>query len=95
MHATLSTLALLGAAALNGQVYAQSQTSNDMGPGAMMWPTDRPWTADADNIAPCGSPSGPGNRTDFPLSECILHESTCNVLEPRSYRRTDLQTNRG
>lgn len=40
-----------------------------MGPVAFMWPPDRVWTAAADNIAPCGSPSGPANRTLFPMSQ--------------------------
>ena len=32
-------------------------------------PPDRNWTAQADNIAPCGSPDNPSNRTEFPLSQ--------------------------
>lgn len=38
-----------------------------MGPAAFMWPADRPWSASADNTAPCGSHAAIGNRTDFPL----------------------------
>lgn len=41
---------------------------DNMGPAAFMWPPDRPWSADADNTAPCGSDSGPVNRTSFPMS---------------------------
>ncbi|KAL5391429.1 hypothetical protein DPSP01_001297 [Paraphaeosphaeria sporulosa] len=41
----------------------------EMGPVAFLWPPDRNWTAQADNIAPCGSPDGPSNRTEFPLTQ--------------------------
>ncbi|KAL5402935.1 hypothetical protein PMIN06_010179 [Paraphaeosphaeria minitans] len=40
-----------------------------MGPVPFLWPPDRNWTAQADNIAPCGSPDGPSNRTEFPLTQ--------------------------
>lgn len=40
-----------------------------MGPVAFMWPPDRPWDAQNDNTAPCGSANGPSNRTMFPLSQ--------------------------
>ncbi|KAJ4344672.1 uncharacterized protein N0V89_012416 [Didymosphaeria variabile] len=40
-----------------------------MGPVAFLWPPDRNWTAQADNIAPCGSADGPSNRTEFPLTQ--------------------------
>ncbi|EME83359.1 uncharacterized protein MYCFIDRAFT_38714 [Pseudocercospora fijiensis CIRAD86] len=43
--------------------------SPEMGPAAFMWPPDRPWSAESDHIPPCGSSSGVGNRTGFPLSE--------------------------
>ncbi|KAI1146432.1 hypothetical protein F4825DRAFT_195393 [Nemania diffusa] len=39
------------------------------GPVAFLWPDDRPWSAAADNVAPCGSSSGVSNRTAFPLSQ--------------------------
>ncbi|KAJ8120952.1 hypothetical protein ONZ43_g2475 [Nemania bipapillata] len=39
------------------------------GPVAFLWPDDRPWTAAADNVGPCGSSSGVSNRTSFPLSQ--------------------------
>ena len=52
------------------RVAAESTTAYPpMGPAAFMWPTDRPWSADTDNIAPCGSSSGAGPRTEFPMSE--------------------------
>ncbi|EJT75731.1 hypothetical protein GGTG_05662 [Gaeumannomyces tritici R3-111a-1] len=40
----------------------------EMGPVAFLWPADRPWSADADNTAPCGSVHGVTNRTPFPLT---------------------------
>lgn len=64
----VSKSTLLVAAAAGTLVLAAGDTSN-MGPTALMWPPDRVWTSEADNIAPCGSPAGPGNRTQFPLSE--------------------------
>jgi hypothetical protein len=51
--------------------YAQGGTdmggSDEMGPAAFMWPKDRVWSAAMDNTAPCGSVTGAGNRTDYPL----------------------------
>ena len=55
-----------------------------MGPAAFMWPTDRPWSADTDNIAPCGSSSGVGPRTEFPMSEC-----TSTDLAQRKHDQSD------
>jgi len=46
---------------------AGAQESSDMGPAAILWPPDRPWAAAQDNIPPCGSSAGVGNRTEFPL----------------------------
>lgn len=48
--------------------YANAQESDDMGPAAFLWPPDRAWAATEDNIPPCGSSTGVGNRTSFPLS---------------------------
>jgi len=43
-----------------------------MGPAAFMWPSDRPWSADVDNVVPCGSSAGVGNRTNYPMSaSCV------------------------
>ncbi|KAK1764420.1 hypothetical protein QBC33DRAFT_497509 [Phialemonium atrogriseum] len=47
-------------------------TSDEMGPAAFMWPPDREWTAAKDNTAPCGSPDGVGNRTEFPLTNGMI-----------------------
>ncbi|KAK4503537.1 hypothetical protein PRZ48_004452 [Zasmidium cellare] len=65
-----SNAVLVGAVLLQGLVAANggSYSSSEMGPAAFMWPEDRPWSADADNTAPCGSSSGVGARTEFPLS---------------------------
>jgi hypothetical protein len=43
-----------------------------MGPAAFIWPPDRPWSADVDNIAPCGSSAGVGNRTKYPVLSATL-----------------------
>ncbi|KAF2749822.1 hypothetical protein M011DRAFT_492844 [Sporormia fimetaria CBS 119925] len=40
-----------------------------MGPVAFMWPPDRPWADSHDNIRPCGSAAGVGERTVFPLTQ--------------------------
>ncbi|RYP57932.1 hypothetical protein DL769_009202 [Monosporascus sp. CRB-8-3] len=61
---------LTGGNLASGQkVHGEGAEGTEMGPVAFLWPADRPWSADADNIAPCGSASGPTNRTDFPLSQ--------------------------
>lgn len=64
-YLSLLALPLLAAA----QTHGEGEEGNSMGPVAFMWPADRPWSATADNIAPCGSASGPGNRSIFPLSQ--------------------------
>jgi hypothetical protein len=50
------------------QVVGEDEDDLTMGPAAFMWPSDRPWSADVDNVAPCGSSAGVGNRTNYPLS---------------------------
>ncbi|KAK7909256.1 hypothetical protein PG985_015134 [Apiospora marii] len=51
------------------QFHGQGAEGTEMGPVAFLWPSDRPWSAAADNISPCGSASGVTNRTIFPLSQ--------------------------
>jgi hypothetical protein len=46
-----------------------------MGPVSFMWPPDRPWAADDDNIGPCGSDAEPGDRTAFPLGKVLTLSS--------------------
>jgi len=62
--------AFVGVVSTCALVQAINQDDDDpsMGPAAFMWPSDRPWSADVDNIAPCGSSAGAGNRTNYPLS---------------------------
>jgi len=50
-----------------------------MGPVAFLWPADRPWSAQMDNIGPCGSSVSQGNRTDFPLG-CMYRYSVTPLL---------------
>jgi hypothetical protein len=61
--------ALVGVVSTCALVQAVGEDDDDltMGPAAFMWPSDRPWSADVDNIAPCGSSAGVGNRTNYPL----------------------------
>ncbi|CEJ89800.1 hypothetical protein VHEMI05624 [[Torrubiella] hemipterigena] len=47
--------------------HASAAAFDNMGPAAFLSPPDRPWSPDADNTAPCGSDSGPVNRTQFPM----------------------------
>ncbi|KAI1485756.1 hypothetical protein F5X96DRAFT_658239 [Biscogniauxia mediterranea] len=68
----LSLLAVLAGsqfAVSDEEVHGQGAEGTVMGPVAFLWPADRPWSASADNVAPCGSTSGPSNRTIFPLSQ--------------------------
>ncbi|KAK8022431.1 hypothetical protein PG993_013198 [Apiospora rasikravindrae] len=51
------------------QFHGQGVEGTEMGPVAFLWPNDRPWSAAADNVSPCGSASGVTNRTIFPLSQ--------------------------
>lgn len=61
--------ALVGIVSTRALVQAVGEDDDDptMGPAAFMWPSDRPWLADVDNVAPCGSSVGVGNRTNYPM----------------------------
>ncbi|KAL8377127.1 hypothetical protein RB595_008005 [Gaeumannomyces hyphopodioides] len=59
---------LVAAADSETQGHGVGALGTEMGPVAFLWPADRPWSADADNTAPCGSVRGVTNRTPFPLS---------------------------
>lgn len=68
----------LGGAALAAvsapAVLAHSQQDYDkMGPLGVKWPPDRKWSEDDGRKAPCGSPDGVGERTEFPLSTIPMH----------------------
>ncbi|KAK2008342.1 hypothetical protein LZ32DRAFT_685501 [Colletotrichum eremochloae] len=69
MHASLRTfLSLsLGLACAARAQHDEEPLDDEMGPAAFMWPADRVWSGDMDNQEPCGSRSGVGNRTEFPL----------------------------
>ncbi|GME45643.1 hypothetical protein GTA08_BOTSDO09368 [Neofusicoccum parvum] len=74
MFATRYTTALLASCALTqlaqgAEVHGASAEGTVMGPVAFLWPADRPWSASADNTAPCGSSSGVSNRTQYPLDQ--------------------------
>jgi hypothetical protein len=59
--------AVSSTAAADSTPHAAGAEGSVMGPVQFLWPADRPWSADADNTAPCGSNSGVKNRTKFPL----------------------------
>ncbi|KAI0851536.1 hypothetical protein F5Y00DRAFT_230041 [Daldinia vernicosa] len=68
----LSYIAALAGSQLvagDGEAHGEGLEGSVMGPVAFLWPDDRPWSASADNVGPCGSSSGVTNRTDFPLSQ--------------------------
>ena len=71
MFSTTFKIIALGALAQHTMAdttpHASGAEGTVMGPVAFLWPADRPWSADADNIAPCGSSNGVNNRTNFPL----------------------------
>lgn len=73
----------LAAAAVHGE----GALGTTMGPVDFLWPYSRAWSAETDNIAPCGSPEGPTKRTNFPLSksdsESLLFLITGTVLKPQ------------
>lgn len=83
---TLITMktSLLSLIALSASgVWAHGEdAAKEMGPVAFMWPTDRKWGEKYDNNAPCGSNTGPVNRTDFPLSRfrCPRFSPSSNSL---------------
>ncbi|KAF1846056.1 uncharacterized protein K460DRAFT_366896 [Cucurbitaria berberidis CBS 394.84] len=62
---SLAVLPLLAAA----QKHGSGAEGTVMGPVQFLWPSDRLWDAKTDNVAPCGSPDGPKNRTTYPLSQ--------------------------
>jgi len=69
MRCSLPFTLFISFALVVAQNHGGGAESTEMGPVAFLWPPDRNWTASTDNIAPCGSPDGPSNRTQFPLSQ--------------------------
>lgn len=70
MQFSIASIVVAAASIMAGRVAAQGhgeEYAQTMGPVAFMWPDDRPWSEDTENIAPCGSASGPGDRDNFPL----------------------------
>ncbi|PLB51349.1 hypothetical protein P170DRAFT_455537 [Aspergillus steynii IBT 23096] len=64
--------------------------AKEMGPVAFMWPPDRKWGEKYDNNAPCGSSTGPVNRTDFPLINgklaLVVQDESWNVQVSVSHK---------
>ncbi|KAH3669423.1 hypothetical protein OGAPHI_001544 [Ogataea philodendri] len=46
-----------------------SAEANSMGEIAMLYPTDREWSEEAETVAPCGSYASISNRSEFPLDD--------------------------
>ncbi|ROT42032.1 hypothetical protein SODALDRAFT_326193 [Sodiomyces alkalinus F11] len=67
MVSTTKAAALFGSLFITTAVAADT-TSDTMGAGAFVWPPDRAWIDGHDEIAPCGSTDGVGERTPFPLT---------------------------
>ncbi|KAI1177781.1 hypothetical protein F4777DRAFT_164269 [Nemania sp. FL0916] len=55
--------------AQQGEGHGEGVEGTVQGPVAFLWPENRPWSAAKDNMGPCGSSNGVGNRTSFPLSQ--------------------------
>ncbi|KAH8592734.1 hypothetical protein B0O99DRAFT_228780 [Bisporella sp. PMI_857] len=64
---SLIALSILPGLALAADAHGATAQGTVMGPVAFLWPSDRPWSESQDNIGPCGSSYGVGNRTTFPL----------------------------
>ncbi|KAK6535902.1 hypothetical protein TWF281_000153 [Arthrobotrys megalospora] len=62
-----AALSAIAAPAAAQQAHGEGEQGSSMGPVAFLWPADRPWSSTEDNKGPCGSPSGPTTRSDFPL----------------------------
>ncbi|KAA8648021.1 hypothetical protein EYZ11_011549 [Aspergillus tanneri] len=66
------------------------EAAEEMGPVAFMWPPDRKWGAAYDNNAPCGSNTGPVNRTNFPLINgklaLVVQDESWNVQVSISHK---------
>lgn len=69
MRASFLTFLATSAALSSAQSHGEGEEGNSMGPVAFLWPSDRVWDAQHDNTAPCGSSTGPSNRTIYPLSQ--------------------------
>ncbi|CAH0052411.1 unnamed protein product [Clonostachys solani] len=63
----------------------------DFGPAEFLWPTDRVWSAEQDNTAPCGSIASPNNtnRTEFPMTNgrvaLVAQDESYNITLSISY----------
>ncbi|CAG8007076.1 unnamed protein product [Penicillium nalgiovense] len=83
-------IALLALSAIGGLCAHGDEASTEMGPAAFMWPPDRLWRAAYDNNAPCGSSTGPVNRTSFPLVNgklaLVIQDESWNVQVAISHK---------
>ncbi|KAJ5253887.1 hypothetical protein N7524_011067 [Penicillium chrysogenum] len=83
-------IALLTLSAIGGLCAHGDEASTEMGPAAFMWPPDRLWGAAYDNNAPCGSSTGPVNRTSFPLINgklaLVIQDESWNVQVAISHK---------
>ncbi|VVT56303.1 uncharacterized protein SAPINGB_P004947 [Magnusiomyces paraingens] len=63
----ISAASILFASSTSAQDHGE-EYSQTMGPVAFLWPPDRDWSENTENVAPCGSSAQVGNRTTFPLT---------------------------
>ncbi|CAI7601932.1 unnamed protein product [Penicillium glandicola] len=85
-----SSIALVALSAIGVWGAHGDEASTEMGPAAFLWPPDRLWGAAYDNNAPCGSSTGPVNRTNFPLINgklaLVLQDESWNVQVAISHK---------
>ncbi|KAE8153538.1 hypothetical protein BDV25DRAFT_136831 [Aspergillus avenaceus] len=93
-HSLLPLVALTSAIGVWGH---GEEEAKKMGPVAFMWPPDRVWNEAYDNTAPCGSSSGPSNRTDFPLVNgqlaLVIQDESWNVQVAVSHKSNPTSNN--
>ncbi|KAI9038961.1 copper acquisition factor BIM1-like domain-containing protein [Aspergillus affinis] len=84
-----SILSLIALSATAAWAHGED-AAKEMGAVAFMWPPDRKWGEKYDNNAPCGSNTGPVNRTDFPLINgklaLVVQDESWNVQVAISHK---------
>lgn len=74
----LSIAAFAPVALAANEAHGAGAQGSEMGPVAFLWPADRPWSANSDNIGPCGSQAGITSRTEFPIG-CLSFTSLAPI----------------
>ncbi|KAF2113145.1 hypothetical protein BDV96DRAFT_614028 [Lophiotrema nucula] len=95
MHFYIASAGTLLSVLAHAQQHGEDAEGTKMGPVAFLWPSDRNWTAAADNIGPCGSPGGVMRRTTFPLSQgsvaLSIADEAWNIAFRVAYANNPLQ----